>query len=81
VLAAGDAGVAERPGERAGVRRRFAGEVRSVGGYNQLDNQFATLVSRESVGDHMLEELSDSIVTEVALYFTRSRQPARGETP
>jgi hypothetical protein len=24
VLAAGDAGVAERPGERAGVRRRFA---------------------------------------------------------
>lgn len=47
-------------------------EVRSVGGYNQLDNQFATLVSKQSVTDHMLEELSDSIVTELALYFTRA---------
>lgn len=56
-------------------------EVRSVGGYNQLDNQFATLVSRESVSDHMLEEMSDSIVTEVALYFTRNHQPSRNETP
>jgi len=52
-------------------------EVRSVGGYNQLDNQFATLVSRESVSDHMLEELSETILTEVALYFSRSGQPAR----
>lgn len=56
-------------------------QVRSVGGYNQLDNQFATLVSRESVNDLMLEEMSDTIVTEVALYFSRNRQAPGQGTP
>lgn len=46
-------------------------EERAVGGYDQLDNQFATLVSEQSVNDHMLEELADSIVMDVNLYFTR----------
>ncbi len=66
--------------ERATNQVVLERDVRAVGGYNQLDNQFATLVSRESVSDHMLEELSDSIVTEVALYFSRNR-PATGATP
>lgn len=51
--------------------------VRAVGGYNQLDNQFATRVSEHSVSNHMLEELSDTIVTEVSLYLNR----AKGSTP
>lgn len=62
--------------ERATNATVLEREVRAVGGYNQLDNQFATLVSRESVNEHMLEELSDSIVTEVSLYFSR-----KGKTP
>lgn len=47
--------------------------VRAVGGYNQLDNQFATRVSEHSVSNHMLEELSDTIVTEVSLYLNRAK--------
>ena len=46
-------------------------DVRATGGYNLLDNQFATIVSRQSVDEHMLEELADDIVTEVGLYFHR----------
>ncbi|MEZ0223658.1 MAG: hypothetical protein ACAH83_03830 [Alphaproteobacteria bacterium] len=47
-------------------------ELRATGGYNQLDNQFATIVSRQSVNEHMLDELADSIVTELGLYFHRA---------
>lgn len=57
--------------ERATNRIVLQRDVRAVGGYNLLDNQFATLVSERSVGDHMLEEMADSIVTEVSLYFSR----------
>lgn len=46
-------------------------DVHAVGGYNQLDNQLATITSKRSVTDHMLEELSDSIVREIDLYFNR----------
>ena len=53
-------------------------DERAVGGYNELDNQFATLVSAQSLTDHMLEEISDSIVTDINLYFTRK---AKGTTP
>lgn len=49
-------------------------DVRAVGGYNQLDNRFATLVSRESLTENMLKELSDTIVTELALYFNRAAE-------
>ena len=46
-------------------------DIRSVGSYNELDNQFATLVSSQSLAGHMLEELSDDVVTEINLYFSR----------
>jgi len=50
-------------------------DVHAVGGYNQLDNQLATIVSRQSVTDHMLEELSDSVVREIDLFFNRAEPP------
>lgn len=59
--------------ERATGKPVLERDIRAVGGYNQLDNQFATLVSKTSVSDHMLEELADSVVTEIALYFNRER--------
>ncbi|MDE1151501.1 MAG: LPS assembly lipoprotein LptE [Micavibrio sp.] len=46
-------------------------QVRSVGSYNELDNQFATVVSEQALKDHMLEELADSITTELNLFFSR----------
>jgi LPS-assembly lipoprotein len=46
--------------------------VRAVGGYNELDNQFATLVSRQNLRDNMLQELSDTIVSQLDLYFDRA---------
>jgi LPS-assembly lipoprotein len=50
-------------------------DVHAVGGYNQLDNQLATITSKRSVTDHMLEELSDSVVREIDLYFNRVEPP------
>lgn len=55
--------------------------VRAVGGINQLDNRFATLIAQESLTDHMLEELSDSIVTEVSLYLNREADEYAGGEP
>ena len=55
-------------------------DVRATGGYNLLDNQFATIVSRQSVDEHMLEEIADDIVTELGLYFHRAGN-APGEMP
>ncbi len=46
--------------------------VHSFGGYNELDNQFATKVSEQAQTESMLQDLSASIVTEIDLYFTRS---------
>ncbi len=47
-------------------------DIRATGGYNLLDNQFATIVSRQAVDEHMLEEVADDIVTELGLYFHRA---------
>jgi LPS-assembly lipoprotein len=47
-------------------------DIRATGGYNLLDNQFATIVSRQSVDNHMLEEMAEDIVTELGLYFHRA---------
>lgn len=51
--------------------------LKSVGAYNILDNQFATLVSRENLSEHILEEMSDNIVTELGLFLNRTT----AETP
>lgn len=46
----------------------------AAGDYNRLDNQYATVVSEESVTNNLLGELSDSIMTELALHFAREGQ-------
>lgn len=42
---------------------------RAQGSYNLLDNQFATISSRSSLNDRLLDELADSIQTTLALHF------------
>lgn len=42
----------------------------SVGAYNIVDNQFATLISREHVDKTILMEMADDVVTEINLYFS-----------
>ncbi len=42
---------------------------RALGSYNLLDNQFATVSSRDSLNDHLLDELADSIQLALALHF------------
>jgi len=43
----------------------------SSGSYNLLDNQLATIVSRDSMTDNLLRELSDNIVTAIDLHFAK----------
>jgi len=50
-------------------------EVRALGASDVLDNQFATIVSRQNMIDNMLQEMSDEIVTELNLYFQRAAFP------
>ena len=46
--------------------------VRAVGGYDVLDQQYTTVVTRQNVTDHVLDDLSTNIVTELDLYFRRA---------
>lgn len=46
-------------------------ELLSSGSYNLLDNQFATIVSRDSMTENLLREMSDNIVTAINLHFTK----------
>lgn len=47
-------------------------EMHSVGAYNQLDNQFATLVSRESLTENILKEMSNNILTHINLFLRQA---------
>lgn len=47
---------------------------RALGSYNLLDNQFATISSRDSLNDHLLDELADSIQLAIALHFKSAAQ-------
>lgn len=49
--------------------------LRSVGSYNLLDNQFATVISERDTTDRVLGEMSDNIVTHLSLYFNRAGTP------
>lgn len=48
-------------------------DMHSVGAYNQLDNQFATLISRENLTENILKEMSNNILTQINLFL---REPA-----
>lgn len=52
---------------KAVLERKFL----SSGSYNLLDNQFATIVSRDSMTDNLLRELSDNMVTAINLHFAK----------
>lgn len=45
--------------------------VHAFGGYNLLDNQFATNVSEQAQTENILNELSHTIVTEIDLFLHR----------
>ena len=47
---------------------------RALGSYNLLDSQFTTISSRDSLNDHLLDELADSIETSLALHFKVAAQ-------
>lgn len=44
------------------------------GDYNQLNNLYAARVSEDASTDRVLEQLADSIFTEVSLYFSRAAE-------
>lgn len=51
-------------------------DLKTVGAYNLLDNQLATLVSQRNITESILQEMGDNAVTELNLYFRRkSFQP------
>lgn len=50
---------------------------RALGSYNLLDNQFATISSRDSLNDHLLDELADNIQTTLALHFKAAAKGPR----
>lgn len=64
------------------LRDRQSGEVvlerpvRALGSHNLLDNQFATISSRDSLNDRLLDELADSIQTALALHFRAAQTAA-----
>lgn len=43
--------------------------LHAVSGYDVLDEQYATLVTRQDVKDHVLGELADDVTTALNLYF------------
>jgi len=44
-------------------------KFKSVGAHNQLDNQLASLVSREDIVEDILKEMAQEITTSIDLYF------------
>jgi LPS-assembly lipoprotein len=46
-------------------------DLKTVGAYNLLDDQLATLVSQQSITESILQEMRDDAVTQLSLYFRR----------
>jgi len=46
-------------------------DLKTVGAYNLVDDQLATLVSQQNIADSILQEMRDDAVTELSLYFRR----------
>jgi LPS-assembly lipoprotein len=44
-------------------------KLHSVGGYDVLDQQYTTVITRRSNTDNILQELADNIMTELNLYL------------
>lgn len=50
-------------------------DVRALGGYDVLDQQYATLVTRQHVKERTLDELARNVMAELDLYFRRRGAP------
>jgi LPS-assembly lipoprotein len=46
-------------------------DLTTVGAYNLLDDQLATLVSQQNITESILQEMRDEAVTQLSLYFRR----------
>ncbi len=46
-------------------------DLKTVGAYNLLDDQLATIVSQQKITESILQEMKDDAVTELGLYFRR----------
>ena len=46
-------------------------DLKTVGAYNLLDDQLATLVSQQNITESILQEMKDDAVTQLSLYFRR----------
>lgn len=49
--------------------------LKATDAYNILDNQLATLVSQQSATESVLNEMADSALNELSLYFKRAALP------
>jgi LPS-assembly lipoprotein len=52
-------------------------DLKTVGAYNLLDDQLATLVSQQNITESILQEMRDDAVTQLSLYFRRKAGPAK----
>jgi LPS-assembly lipoprotein len=57
--------------DRETARTLLDRTVRAVGGYDVLDQQYTTVITRQSVTENILTELSDNVLRELDLYFKR----------
>jgi LPS-assembly lipoprotein len=46
-------------------------DLKTVGAYNLLDDQLATMVSQQNITESILQEMRDDAVQELSLYFRR----------
>lgn len=51
-------------------------DLKTVGAYNLLDDQLATLVSQQNITESILQEMRDDAVTQLSLYFRRKTASA-----
>jgi LPS-assembly lipoprotein len=51
-------------------------DLKTVGAYNLLDDQLATLVSQQNITESILQEMRDDAVTQLSLYFRRKTTAA-----
>lgn len=58
--------------EKATSKVLLSRDLKSIGAYNLLDNQLASIVSQQNITESLLQEMRDSAVRELSLYFRRS---------
>lgn len=57
--------------EKATGKAVLTRSLKTVGAYNMLEDQLATLVSEQNITESILQEMRDEAVTELSLYFRR----------